>query len=165
MKEPKYIENVNLPFRLNWQEHPEFCITKFEKVKENYILYYSIEGRGTSLHFTNKEKFDVFPNNFEVQSGGWYGESGRWSPTTRCSGTLICEDVSSFNQISNRGVDFKFAITKPFFSSKKNLLIESEEIGVIVMKCKRIIPQEYDTIIYNKKKKEWVKRNKTNINN
>jgi hypothetical protein len=158
MKEPKYIEKENLPLRLAWKEHPKFFIYKYEKEDDNYRLHYLVDDRGMSVHLEDKVKFDKFPNYFEVQSGGWYGDKGRWAPMERYSGTIICEDVNSFNQLSSKGEDFKFSISKSIFSSRKTLHIESAEIGTIELKCKKIIPQKYDILLFSKTEQKWVLR-------
>lgn len=159
MKEPKYIEKENLPLRLGWQEHPQFFIYQTEKEGNNYRLHYLIDERGMSVYLEDKEKFDRFPHFFEVESGGWYGDKGRWAPVERYSGTIICENVSSFKELSSQGENFKFDVTKPFLSSKKTLTIESEKVGKLEIKCKRIVPQKYDILFFSKTENRWVLRN------
>jgi len=158
MKEPKYIEKENLPLRLSWREHPEFCIYKYEKEGNNYRLHYLVDDRGMSVYLEDKIKFDKFPHYFEVESGGWYGDKGRWAPVERYSGSIICENVSSFKQVSTQGENFKFKVTKPLLSSTKTLLFESEKVGSIELKCKRIVPQKYDIFFFSKTENKWVLR-------
>ena len=156
MKTPKYIENINLPLRLGWQEHPKFLVYKWEKEGENYRLHYLIDERGISVPFHDKEKFDRFPHLFEVESGGWYGDDGRWSPIERYMGTIICENVKSFKELSSQGENFKFNATKSILSPYKVLIIESEKVGKLEIKCKRIVPNEYDSFYFSKVENKWV---------
>lgn len=158
MIKPKFIEKKNLPLRLAWQEHPQFFIYEFVKEGNNYKLHYLIDERGMSVHFEDKVKFDKFPHYFAVQSGGWYGDNGRWAPVERYSGTIICENVSSFKELSKVGVNFKFEVRKAFISSTKTVIIESEKVGKIELKCKKIVPQEYEIFFKSKKENRWVLR-------
>lgn len=159
MKKPKYIEKINLPLRLSMQEHPEFYIYKIEKEGNNYRLSYLVEDSGVSVFFEDELKFKKFPEYFEIQSGGWYGDRGRWTPRERYAGSIICEDVKSFKEISKMGKNYKFQVTKTFLSFSKTLIIESEKIGVIEIKCKKIIPQEYAIMLFSKTEDMWVSRN------
>ena len=159
MKSPKYIEVENIPLRLSWREEPHFNIYKYEQEGNNYRLHYQVDDRGMSVYLDDKDKFDKFPFCFEVESGGWYGDKGRWTPIERYLGSIICENVSSFKRVSDHGENFKFKITKPFLSSTKTLLAESEKVGKILLKCKRFVPQKYGIYFFNKLLNQWVLRN------
>jgi len=155
---PKYIERGNIPLALAFKEAPQFYIHKIEEENSNIRLHYIVDGRGMSVHFNDHEKFQQFPNKYEVESGGWYGEKGRWSPIERYIGTIICENYSGLKEISKYGEDFSFKIKKPFLSSSLILTIESEEIGNVQIKCKRKVPQEYTIYLFSKETKQWVLR-------
>jgi hypothetical protein len=159
MKSPKYFEIKNLPLRLSWREHPEFLIYKYEKEGSGYRLHYQLDDRGLSVYLDDKAKFDKFPFCFEVESGGWYGDKGRWTPIERYLGSIICENVSSFKKVSAHGENYKFKITHPFLSSTKTLLFESEKVGIIELKCKNFVPQKYDIFFLDKIQNQWVPRN------
>lgn len=158
MEKRKYIEDQNIPFTFGTIYQPEFLIHKIENVAENMILHYLVDGRGFSVHFENHSEFQKFPNYFKVESGGWYGDKGRWAPIERYTGTIICEDTKEIIQVAKSGSNFKFEISKPPFSKNKILMIESEFIGVQKIKCKRIVPQEYDISLYSIKHEKWILR-------
>ena len=154
----KYLEGGYIPFRLWFEKNPEFLIYKYEKEGNDYRLFYVTQSTGLSIYFSDKEKYDKFPKVFEVVSGAWYGSKGRWRPTERYYGTLICKDVSVFKNIENKGNSYKFKITKPLLSFRKTVLIESKDIGIIELKCKKIITQEYDVFLLNTLENIWINR-------
>jgi len=156
---PKYIENKNIPLALGFKEEPEFLIYKIEEESSNIRLYYQVEGRGFSIHFKDHSKFEELPGKIEVVSGGWYGNKGRWSPLERYTGSLICEGVTDKKIITEKGEDFSFKVRKQFFSRNKMLTIESEKIGIVEITCKKIIPQKYEILLFNKIQNQWIPRN------
>ena len=87
-----------------------------------------------------------------------YGDKGRWAPVEMYIGTIVCENVISFKEISKHGQNFTFDISKPFLSSNKILTIESEMVGKLEIKCKRIVPQKYDIFFFSKSESRWVLR-------
>ncbi|MDP3556238.1 MAG: hypothetical protein Q8T03_02625 [Bacteroidota bacterium] len=159
LKGAKYIENKNIPWALSLKEDPEFFIYKIEKDGDNIILDYLVEGKGVSIYMTDHQKFQELGSKIEIISGGWYGDNGRWSPLERYSGKIICENAKEMRKISEIGKNFKFKVTKPFLSSNKVLLIESEKIGVVEIKCKKIIPQKYEIMLFSKLENKWKLRN------
>lgn len=156
MYQPKFIENQKIPIPLMMKEFPEFYIYKYERNNKNIILHYLIEGRGVSVYFKEKDKFDLFPQFFNVKSGGWYGDIGRWTPIERYSGTIICKNVSTLNRISEKGKNFRFIVSKAFF--KKKLIIESDKVGIVELKCKKIVPQDYTIFIFSITENRWITR-------
>lgn len=164
MKGSKFIEEKNIPLPLSFKNEPEFLVHKIEREEQNIRLYYRVEGRGVSIHVEDHNKFEELPSKIEVVSGGWYGNKGRWSPLERYTGTIICEDVDEMKNISKEGEDFSFKIRKPFFSRNKVLIIESENIGVVEIRCKKIIPQKYDILLFSKIQNEWVLRSSMSFN-
>ncbi|MCC5906206.1 MAG: hypothetical protein JJU13_08375 [Balneolaceae bacterium] len=159
MKGPKYLEKKNIPLPLSFKDEPEFLIHKIEREESNVRLHYRVEGRGLSIYVKDHSKFEELPNKIEVVSGGWYGNKGRWAPLERYTGTIICEDVDEITKISKKGNNFSFKVRKPFFSRKRTLIIESEDIGVLKIKCKTIIPQKYEVSLFSKIQNQWVLRN------
>lgn len=153
------IEKQNIPIPLSYKDEPEFLIHKIEREEQNIRLYYQVEGRGVSIHVEDHNKFEELPSKIEVVSGGWYGNKGRWSPLERYTGTIICEDVDEVKNISKKGEDYSFKVRKPFFSRNKILTIESENIGIVEIRCNKIIPQKYDISLFSKIQNEWVPRN------
>lgn len=153
MKNSLYIERKNIPLILR---DLQFCISKIEKKDTSVILHYIMDGKGPSIYHSNKVDFDDFPNKVTILSGGWYGDVGRWSPLLRCEGSIICENVSSMNKVSDKGTNYKFIVTKSFFSSKRKLYIESEEVGIIELKCGRIVPQPYQSFVFDKLVNKWI---------
>ncbi|MCC5906201.1 MAG: hypothetical protein JJU13_08350 [Balneolaceae bacterium] len=164
MKGPKYIEKKNIPLPLGFKDEPEFLIQKIEREESNVRLYYQVEGRGLSIYVKDHSKFEEIPSKIEVVSGGWYGNKGRWAPLERYTGTILCEDVDEITKISEKGQNFSFKVRKPFFSRKKVLTIESENIGVIEIRCMKIIPQKYEVSLFNKIQDQWVLRNSMSFN-
>ena len=158
LKGPKYIENKNIPWALNFKEEPQFFIYKIEEEGKNIRLYYLVEGRGVSIYVTDPIKYQELPSKVEVISGGWYGDKGRWAPLERYSGTIICKSSTQIKKLSDTGENFKFNVRKPFLSSNKILTIESEKIGLVEIKCKSIIPQEFEILLFDKSKDKWVPR-------
>lgn len=159
LKVPKYIENENIPWVLNMKEEPEFFIYKIDKEGQNIRLHYIVEGRGFSIYLTDHQKFQEIPNKIEIISGGWYGNRGRWAPLERYAGSIVCFNVIGMKKISEIGKNFKFKVKKPFLSSNKTLTIESEKIGKVEIKCQKIVPQEYDILLFSKTEKKWKPRN------
>ena len=159
MKGPKYLEKNNIPIPLSFKEEPEFLIHKIESEETNIRLHYRVEGRGLSIFVKDHSKFEELPSKIEVVSGGWYGNRGRWAPLERYTGTIVCEDVDEITKISEKGENFRFKVRKPFFSRKKVLTIESEDIGVVQVKCMKIIPQKYEVSLFSKIQNQWVLRN------
>lgn len=153
------IEKQNIPLSLSFKDKPEFLIHKIEREEQNIRLYYRVEGRGVSIHVEDHSKFEELPNKIKVVSGGWYGKKGRWTPVERYTGSIICEGVEEVKNISEQGRDFSFKVRKAFFSRNKILTIESESIGVIEIRCKKIIPQKYEISLFSKIQNEWVLRN------
>ena len=45
-----------------------------------------------------------------------------------------------------------------FFTNQKLLTIESEEVGIMEIKCKAIIPQKHEILLFDKSKEKWVPR-------
>ena len=82
----------------------------------------------------------------------------------RFTGTIICEGVEVVKNISDQGKDFSFKVRKPFFSRNKVLTIESESIGIAEIRCKKIIPQEYEILLFSKIQNQWVPRNSMSFN-
>lgn len=162
LKGPKFIENKNIPWALNFKEEPEFFIYKIIQEGSNTRLYYLVEGRGVSIYLTDHQKFQDLPKKVEVISGGWYGDKGRWAPLERYSGTIICENAT-LNKLSDTGSNYKFKVRKPFLSSSKILTIESEKVGVVEIKCKSIVPQEFEILLFDKAIEKWVPRNSMNF--
>jgi len=158
LKGPKFIENKNIPWALNFKEEPEFFIYKIEEEGKNVRLHYLVEGRGVSIYVKDHQKFQELPSKVEVISGGWYGHEGRWAPLERYAGTIICESVSEMKTISSSGVNFKFKVRKPFLSSNKILTIESEKVGIVEIKCKLIVPQEFEILLKSKIQNRWIPR-------
>lgn len=153
-----YIEKQNIPLPLSFKDYPEFLVYKIEREDQNIRLYYRVEGRGMSIHFEERSKHEELPNIIKVLSGSWYGNKGRWTPLERYTGSIICEDVEEMKKISDKGIDFSFKIRKPIFSKFKILTIESEEVGIVKIKCKRIVPQKYEIALFSKAKNQWVAR-------
>jgi len=158
LKGAKFIENKNIPWALNFKEEPQFYIYKIEQEGKNIRLHYLVEGRGVSIYLKDHQKFQELPTKVEVISGGWYGNEGRWAPLERYAGTIICEDVSQMKKLSDTGENFKFNVRKPFLSSSKILTIESEKVGIVEIKCKSIIPQEFEILLFSKSQNKWVPR-------
>lgn len=158
MKKLKYIENKNIPASLSFKEEPEFNIRNLENKGENIILHYIEDGKGLSINMDDHEKFQELPSKIEIISGGWYGENGRWSPLTRYVGKIVCENVLEIKKISDSGKDFKFKVKKAFFSDSKILTIESEKVGKVKIKCKNIVPQEYEIFLFSKLENKWIPR-------
>lgn len=159
-----YIEKENIPLPLSFKNEPEFLVHKIERDEQNVRLYYQVEGRGFSIHLEDHSKFEELPSKIKVVSGGWYGNKGRWTPLERYTGTIICEDVAEMKKISEKGKDFSFKVRKPFFSRNKILTIESEKIGVVEIRCKKIIPQKYEISLFSKVQNQWVLRNSMSFN-
>ena len=159
LKKTKHIENKNIPDSLNFKEEPEFNIHNIENKGENIILHYIEDGKGLSIYMDDHEKFQELPSKIEIISGGWYGENGRWSPLTRYVGKIVCENTSELKKISDAGEDFSFKVKKAFFSDYKILTIESKKVGIVKIKCKTIVPQEYETFLFNKLENKWQPRN------
>lgn len=158
LKGPKFIENKNIPWALNFKEEPQFFIYKIEQEGNIIRLHYLVEGRGVSIYVKDHQKFQELPSKIEVISGGWYGNEGRWAPLERYSGTIICEKASQMKKLSNTGVNFKFNVRKPFLSSSKILTIESEKVGIVEIICRSIIPQEFEILLFSKSQNKWVPR-------
>ena len=156
---PKYIEAENIPLPLAFKDNPEFLVHKIKREEQNIRLYYRVEGRGFSIHFKDHNEFEELPSKIEVVSGGWYGNKGRWAPLEQYTGSIICEDVDRVKNISDEGEDYSFKVRKPFFSRNKILTIESEGIGIIEIRCKKIIPQKYEVHLFSKVQNQWVLRN------
>lgn len=159
MKNPKYLEKKNIPITFSYKDEPEFLIYKIEREENNVRLHYQMEGRGLSIYVKDHSKFEELPNKIEVVSGGWYGNKGRWAPLERYTGTIICECVYDIKKISEKGEDFSFKVRKPFFSRNKILIVESENIGIVEIKSKKIIPQKYEISLFSKIHDQWVLRN------
>lgn len=159
MKGPKNIEKKNIPIPLSFEDEPEFLIHKIEREENNIRLLYRVEGRGFSIYLKDRGKFEELPSKIEVVSGGWYGTKGRWRPLVRYTGSIICEDVEGIKKISEKGENFSFKVRKAVFSRKKILTIESENIGIVEIKCKKIIPKKYEALLFNKIQNQWVPRN------
>ena len=159
LKGPKYIENKNIPLALSYMEEPEFFIYEIEEEGSNIRLHYLAEGRGFSIYFEDHHKYQELPSKIEVISGGWYGDKGRWAPLERYKGTIICEDAAEMKKISETGENFKFKVRKPFLSSHKILNIESENVGIVEIKCKAIVPQKFEILLFSKVKNQWILRN------
>lgn len=157
-KRPKYIENKNIPQSLSLKEKPEFNIYNIVHNGDNITLDYIEDGKGLSIYMDDHEKFQELPSKIEIISGGWYGENGRWSPLTRYVGKIVCKNTSELKKISDAGEDFRFKIKKAFFSDYKILTIESEKVGIVKIKCKTIVPQEYETFLFNKLENKWQPR-------
>lgn len=158
MKGPKYLEKENIPIPFSYKDEPEFLIHKIEKEENNIRLHYRVEGRGLSIFVKDHSKFEELPNKIEVVSEGWYGNKGRWAPLERYTGTIICEDVDEVKNISEKGKDFSFKVRKPFFSRNRVLTIESENIGIVEIRCKKIVPQKYEISLFSKIQNQWVLR-------
>lgn len=158
LKGPKFIINKNIPWALNFKEEPEFYIYKLTREGSNIRLHYLVEGRGVSIYITDHQKFHELPSKIELISGGWYGDKGRWAPLERYSGTIICENATEMKKLSESGTNFKFKVRKPFLSSSKILTIESEKVGIVEIKCKSIIPQEFEILLFSKSQNKWVQR-------
>ena len=155
---PKYIAVQNIPLPLAFKQEPQFCITSIEERKDELILHYQIEGRGFSIYTTDIEEFKQLPNKYEIISGGWYGNKGRWSPLERYTGSIICKNVSLFKQIDKEGEDYSFTVKKKWFSTTKLLRVESESVGKVYIECASIEPQEFTIEIYSKEEEKWVLR-------
>lgn len=155
---PKYITKKNIPLPLAFNEEPEFCIALIEERNDDLILHYQIEGRGFSIHTTDVREFNQLPDKYEMISGGWYGNKGRWSPLERYTGSIICKNISHFKQIDEDGEDYSFTVKKKWFSDTKKLRVESESLGTVNIECASIEPQEYTVEIYRKDVKTWVLR-------
>jgi hypothetical protein len=155
---PKFIEQKNLPGCLWFEKNPEFCIYKIEIEGNDIRLFYTVEDRGESIYSSNYQKFERLPSKIEVISGGWYGNKGRWSPLARFQGTIICENVRDMKQVSNVGADYKFKVRKIFLSTKKILTVESEKVGIVEIKCVKIIPQPFDVYLFDKEQNKWILR-------
>jgi len=156
---PKYIALQNIPLPLMFNDEPQFCITSIVERADELILHYQIEGRGFSLLTTDYEEFRQLPNKYEIISGGWYGNKGRWSPLERYTGSIICKNVSHFEQVKKEGEDYSFTVKKKWFSDTKKLRVESENVGTVDIVCASIEPQKYTIEIYNKEEEKWVLRN------
>jgi hypothetical protein len=155
---PKYINPENIPLALCLDEEPQFLIYKLEHEGRNIRLHYCVEGRGFSIHVQDHQKWNEIPSKVEIISGGWYGNNGRWSPVERYLGTIVCESVSYIKIISETGQDFSFKVRKPFFTNQRVLTIESEKVGVVKIKCKAIIPQKHEILLFDKTKEKWMPR-------
>ena len=155
---PKYIAVQNIPLPLAFKQEPQFCITSIEERKDELVLHYQIEGRGFSMYTTDIEEFKQLPEKYEIISGGWYGNKGRWSPLERYTGSIICKNVSHFKQVDKEGENYSFNVKKKWFSDTKKLRIESENVGTVDIECGSIEPQKYAIEIYNKEKEKWVFR-------
>lgn len=158
MPVPKYIENQHLPLTLSVKEHPQFFVYRIEKEGSDYRLHYALEDRGMSIHATEKTRFDKIPQCVQVVSGGWYGERGRWSPLERFEGTIICEGVSSYEVVSGSGSDYAFEVSKSWLGSTKKVVIESESVGKVELKCSRIVPQPFSSLLFSVQDDQWRSR-------
>lgn len=158
LSKPKHIENTNIPWPLAGKANPSFYIYKVEEEKDDIRLYYQLEDAGFGVYFDSRQKFNSFPNEVEVISGGWYGNEGRWSPLERYVGTIICKNVSSIKKHSSIGKNYKFSIKTSFWFNTKTLTIESEPIGIVEIKCKAIIPQQYSILLFSKINGQWQPR-------
>jgi hypothetical protein len=153
----KYFEGGHIPFALAFCEQPQFYINDFRRDADKIWLKYEAIGRGFSNYFDNHEKFKAFPKKVKVISGGWYGEYGRWSPKEKYEGLILCENVKSLKQISLEGKDYSLAVRKPFLAAFKTLTAESEDVGIIEIKCKKIIPQsDYSINYFDVELEKWV---------
>lgn len=158
MNGTKYLEKKNVPNPLRCKDEPEFLVQKLEKEDENLRLYYRVEGCGHSIFVNDLSKFEKVPDKIKVVSGGWYGNKGRWAPLERYTGTIVCQCVDEVKTISEKGTDFSFKIRKPLFSKNKVLTIESEKIGIVEVRYKKIIPQKYEIFLFSKIQNQWVPR-------
>lgn len=158
LKGAKYIVNKNIPWVLNSMEEPQFFIYRIEQLGSDIQLHYLVEGKGVSIRLTDPIKYQELPSQVEVISGGWYGDKGRWAPLERYAGTIICEKAIQMKKLSDKGQNFKFNVRKPFLSSYKILRIESEKVGIVEIKCKLIIPQAYEILLFSKIQNQWVPR-------
>lgn len=163
-KKTKYIDPINIPQPLKNKVEPEFYIYKLENIDKNVILHYYFDGKGISINMDDIDRFQALPDKIEIISGGWYGDSGRWSPLTRYSGTIICENVKGIKKLSESGTNYKFKIRKSLLSSCLILTIESDKIGVVQIKCKKIVPQAYETLLFDKIEDEWKPRSSFTLN-
>lgn len=158
-KGSKYIERKNIPDSLSFKEEPQFNIRNIENKGENILLHYIEDGKGMSIYMDDHEKFQELPTKIEILSGGWYNEMGKWSPLVRYVGTIICENIKEIKQVSEVGKDYSFKIKKSFFSNYKTLIIESEKVGVVKVKCMTITPQPFEKFYFDKKENKWVLTN------
>lgn len=155
MRKPKYIPQKNLPICLMHEEHPDFHVYRYEHHGNDLKLYYLVEGRGISVHFQDKERFEKFPEIIEVESGGWYGEKGRWSPVERYNGVIKIYDVSSFSKKEQKIENYSVKVKKGFFSSKLKVQIESSDVGVIKFYCSKLEPEKYQILLFSKYDFTW----------
>jgi hypothetical protein len=156
VKGPRYIENENLPLDFYFEREPQFFVHKIEREGKTATLHYFAEGLGRSIYFYDYQKFEELPSKVEVASGGWYGDKGRWTPLEKYDGTILCKGVSVMKKISDKGVNFKFKVRKPFISRYKILTIESENVGVVEIECRKISPQPFKVFLFDKIKNEWI---------
>jgi hypothetical protein len=160
MTRTKYIENKNITWDLTFKSNPEFCINKIIPNEGNLLLHYKVEGRGFSIYSEDHYEFSQLPSKIEIISGGWYGDKGRWSPLERYVGTILCENVFSQKKLSENGKDYRFEVSKKWYSSQKKLSIESNNVGIVEIKCQSIIPQDFQIFLYSKIQKNGFYENR-----
>jgi hypothetical protein len=158
IKKTTYIENINIPKPLSLKTEPEFNICNLTNDGQTITLDYILDDNGLSIQMDDYQRFQELPSRIEIISGGWYGENGRWTPLTRYVGKIICENALEMKKISDSGKDFKFKVKKAFFSDSKILTIESEKVGKVKIKCKNIVPQEYEIFLFSKLENKWIPR-------
>lgn len=163
MKYPKHIANTNIPEPLSLKENPAFNICNITNDGHTNTLDYILEDKGLSIYMDDFQSFEELPSKIKILSGGWYGDKGRWSPLVRYVGKIVCENTSIIKKISDSGEDYKFKVRKAFFSDYKIIAIESKSVGKVKIKCKTIVPQEYDTFLFNILENKWVPRNSISL--
>lgn len=137
-------------------EVPAFAVTKVIEGKGEIILDYVLESGGPPVNVREKHLHETLPDAVEVSAGGWYGTMGQWSLLERYLGQIRLEGVFKALQIFAEGESTEFLIEENFWGNRKRLTFESFQVGLWQVKCKRIVPLPFSTLVFDRARQVWV---------
>jgi hypothetical protein len=154
MKSSRLIEDGPLPAAFQDREVPLFVVTKVEEEDNRVVLEYTLEAAGPPLFIRERNRYDELPEKVEVSVGAWGGTMGRWSLLERYVGKIQCDGASGLRQLFEEGRAQDFVVEKGFF--RKRVTFESFQVGMWRLKCRRVIPLSFTTLVFDKSRHVWV---------
>lgn len=137
-------------------EVPAFAVTKVVQAAGEVILDYALESGGAPVTVRDKVLHETLPDVVEVSVGGWYGTLGQWSLLERYVGQIRLEGVTKCRQVFPDGESIDFLIEENFWHTRKRVTLESPQVGLWQIKCKRVVPLPFSTLVFDRSRQVWV---------
>jgi hypothetical protein len=128
---------------------------QFSKDGNALTFQYFIDDRSSSW-IKDPETFEKFPQKYQVVSGGWYGDHGRWKTLKRIFREIKCSDITEYKEIGLSDEN-KLHYDKPLFSNKINVEVNGFLLPTLSFKCADIsFTKFYKLMLVDNETEEYV---------